>query len=129
ELRLVALEGRIDADLRMGRHGVLVGELEALLVEHPTREGMARQLMLALYRSGRQDAALDIFHRTRIHLSDRLGLEPGPALQALQAQILTQAPSLVGTAEGSSTGPAGAPWPVGVRRSAPGARHSRLGTR
>ena len=96
ELRLVALEGRIDAELQLGRHGRLIGELEALLAQHPTRERLARQLMLALYRGGRQQQALEIFHRTRVQLAEQLGLEPGPALKMLQTQILEQAPSLLG---------------------------------
>ena len=94
ELRLAAIEARADADLQLGRHGALVGPLEALAAEHPTRERTAAQLMIALYRCGRQAEALDVFHRTRAHLSEELGLEPGPALQALQAAILDQSPTL-----------------------------------
>jgi DNA-binding SARP family transcriptional activator len=105
EMRLAALEGRIEADLAMGHHGLLIGELEALLVEHPTRERVARQLMLALYRSGRQDDALDVYQRTRVQLAEQVGLEPGPALQTLQAQILTQAPSLISAGDGLSPRP------------------------
>ncbi len=95
ELRLLALEGRIDADLRLSRHGMLIGELESLLAQHPARERVAGQLMLALYRSGRQQEALEVFHRTRVQLAEHLGLEPGPALKTLQTQILEQAPSLL----------------------------------
>src|SRR4051794_5814043 len=94
ELRLAALETRIEADLRLGRHQALIGELEALVAEQPEREGLAGQLMLALYRSGRQAGALDVYQRTRTYLTTELGLEPGPALRALQAQILEQSPSL-----------------------------------
>lgn len=94
ELRLGAIEARVDADLELGRHTALVGLLEALSSEHPTRERIAAQLMVALYRCGRQAEALDVYLRTRTHLSEELGLEPGPALQALQAEILEQSPTL-----------------------------------
>jgi DNA-binding SARP family transcriptional activator/DNA-binding beta-propeller fold protein YncE len=94
ELRLATLEARIEADLRLSRHAALTGELEMLVADHPTREPLAGQLMLALYRSGRQANALDTYQRTRTHLAAELGLEPGPALKALQAQILEQSPAL-----------------------------------
>jgi predicted ATPase/DNA-binding SARP family transcriptional activator len=94
ELRLVALEGRIDADMQLGAEAQLVGELEALLAEDPSREHLASQLMLALYRCGRQADALAVFQRVRAHLADELGLEPGPALKAIQTQILNQDPCL-----------------------------------
>jgi predicted ATPase/DNA-binding SARP family transcriptional activator len=89
ELRLVALETRIDADLQLGRQAELIGELEALLSDQPTREHLAGQLMTALYRSGRQADALEVYQRTRAHLASELGLEPGPAIRALQDQILS----------------------------------------
>ena len=88
ELRISALESRIDADLQLGRSGELVSELETLISEDPARERLASQLMTALYRCGRQADALDAYQRTRMHLAQQLGLEPGPALKALQAQIL-----------------------------------------
>ena len=94
ELRLMAVEERIDADLALGRHATLCPELEALAVEHPLRERFLAQLMLALYRSGRQAEALDAYRRARTRLSDELGLEPGPRLRTLQTQILNQEPSL-----------------------------------
>jgi DNA-binding SARP family transcriptional activator len=94
ELRLRALECRIDAELQLGRHAELIAELESLVIEAPTREHLAAQLMLALYRSGRQADALDVYHRVRVALSEQLGLEPGPALKALQGEILAQAASL-----------------------------------
>lgn len=94
EMRLLALETRIEADLQLGRHGALVGELEAMLTEQPTRERVACQLMMALYRSGRQSTALDVYQRIRIHLATELGLQPGPALTSLHSQILHQSPSL-----------------------------------
>ena len=94
ELRLVALETRVDSDLRLGRHAAVVGELGGLVATDPTRERLTGQLMLALYRCGRQADALEVYQRTRAHLAQELGLEPGPALQQLQHQILEHAPSL-----------------------------------
>jgi DNA-binding SARP family transcriptional activator len=94
ESRLAVLEDRIDADLALGAHTALVGELEALAREHPLRERLVGQLMLALYRSGRQADALETYRRTRTHLASELGLEPGPALKVLQGQILEQDPAL-----------------------------------
>ena len=96
ELRLAALEASVDAELQLGGHGALIAQLEALLAEYPGRERLAGQFMLALYRCGRQADALGVFARTRVYLSTELGLEPGPALQTLQRQILEHAPSLVG---------------------------------
>ena len=84
ELRISAAEDRIDAELALGRHAELVGELEALVAEHPLRERLRGQLMVALYRSGRQADALAVFQRTRAELVDQLGIEPGPQLQELQ---------------------------------------------
>ena len=94
ELRLSALEGRIEADLQLGRHAELIGELEALLATNPTREGLAGQMMLALYRAGRQADALAVYNAIRRELAEQLGLEPGPALNDLQAEILRHAPTL-----------------------------------
>jgi DNA-binding SARP family transcriptional activator len=88
ELRLVALEERIEADLELGRHGDVVGELEALVREHPLRETSCRQLMLALYRSGRQAEALEAYQEARNRFVDELGIEPGPELKRLQSEIL-----------------------------------------
>ena len=94
ELRLGALEARNDAELQLGRHVRLVAELESLVASEPTRERLVGQLMLALYRSGRQADALAVYQRARTRLADELGLEPGPALRALQAQVLEQAERL-----------------------------------
>jgi DNA-binding SARP family transcriptional activator len=94
EIRLAALELRIDADLALGRHGELVGELEALVGEHPLRERLRRYLMTVLYRSGRQAEALDAYQDARRALVDELGIDPSPALQALERAILRQDPSL-----------------------------------
>ena len=90
ELRLTALERRVDADLRLGRHAALVGELETLTIEHPFRERFREQQMLALYRSGRQTEALRSYDHARRTLVDELGIEPSPSLQALHSQILQQ---------------------------------------
>ena len=90
ELHLAALEERIEADLALGRHADLVPELEALVREHPLREGLRAQLMLALYRSGRQADALDAYQRARRMLAEELGLEPGRRLQELERAILSQ---------------------------------------
>jgi tetratricopeptide (TPR) repeat protein len=90
ELRLTVLEDRIDADLELGRHGELVGELEALVQKHPLRERLRGQLMLALYRSGRQAEALQCYHAARRVLVDELGIDPSPALQELHGSILRQ---------------------------------------
>jgi DNA-binding SARP family transcriptional activator len=86
ELRLITLETRIDADLQLGGHSKLIPELEELLAQWPTRERLAGQLMTALYQSGRQGDALEIYQRARTRLAEDLGLEPGPALKALQTQ-------------------------------------------
>ena len=93
-MRLAALEQRIELDLELGRHGALVAELEALTAEHPYRERLHAQLMLALYRAGRQADALDAYRRARHALVEDLGLEPGRELQSLEAAILAQDPSL-----------------------------------
>lgn len=94
EMRLQALEQRIDADLVLGRHADLTAELETIVAEYPFRERLRGQLMVALYRSGRQAEASDVFHRTREKLVEELGMEPGPDLQKLLKQILNQDPSL-----------------------------------
>jgi YVTN family beta-propeller protein len=106
EARLAVLENRIDADLALGEHARLVGELEALVREHPLRERLRGQLMLALYRSGRQADALQAYRDARRELLDELGLEPGRALQELERAILAHDPALEPpgrpTARGSS---------------------------
>jgi DNA-binding SARP family transcriptional activator len=94
EIRLTAVELRVEADLARGRHDALVGELNALVVEHPLRERLRRQLMIALYRSGRQAEALDVYKDARRALVDELGIEPSAALQELERAILRQDPSL-----------------------------------
>ena len=101
ELILVAIETRVEADLMLGRHGELVGELEALCRAHPLRERLWELLMLALYRAGRQAEALRAYTEARDRLVDELGIDPGPALRELEARILAQDPSL------AAAGPAG----------------------
>jgi DNA-binding SARP family transcriptional activator len=95
ELRLEARERRLEADLGLGRHPEVVGELEVLVREHPLREGLRAQLMLALYGSGRQAEALDVYRETRRLLVDQLGIEPSPAIQELEKAILRHDPTLV----------------------------------
>jgi DNA-binding SARP family transcriptional activator len=94
ELRVHALELRIEAQLELGRHAQVIVELEELVAAHPFRERLRGQLMLALYRDGRQHDALDSYRRTRDELVAELGIEPGPMLQQLQQAILRQDPSL-----------------------------------
>jgi predicted ATPase/DNA-binding SARP family transcriptional activator len=94
ELRLTALEERIEADLALARGAELVGELETLIAEHPFRERLRRQLMLALYRSGRQADALAAYQQTRRTLIDELGIEPGEELHRLEQSILRHDPAL-----------------------------------
>jgi DNA-binding SARP family transcriptional activator/basic membrane lipoprotein Med (substrate-binding protein (PBP1-ABC) superfamily) len=94
ELRSRALEIRIDADLAVGRHADVVGELRRLVDESPYRERLVAQLMVALYRSGRQAEALEIYERTRRALDDDLGLQPSEELQRLAGQIVRQEPQL-----------------------------------
>jgi DNA-binding SARP family transcriptional activator len=94
EIRLAAVELRIDADLALGRHDALVGELEALVAEHPLRERLQSHLMRALYLSGRQAEALEAYKAARRALVDELGIEPSAALQELERAILRHDPSL-----------------------------------
>ncbi|MET0973149.1 MAG: BTAD domain-containing putative transcriptional regulator, partial [Thermoleophilaceae bacterium] len=94
EQRLGALETRVTAELAAGRHAALVGELRQLVADHPTRERLAGQLMLALYRCGRQAEALEAFQDTRRRLVEDIGVEPGPELRELQEAILRQDDSL-----------------------------------
>ena len=94
ELRTSALENRLDAELALGRHAEAVGELELLSLRHPLRERLRGQLMLALYRSGRQAEALEAYREARRALVDELGLNPGRALQELEQAVLRQDPAL-----------------------------------
>jgi DNA-binding SARP family transcriptional activator len=90
EQRLACLEERFDAELALGAHAQLVGELAALIAEHPLRERLRLQLMLALYRSGRQAEALAGYRHLRLLLSTELGIEPSPALRRLELRMLQQ---------------------------------------
>jgi DNA-binding SARP family transcriptional activator/DNA-binding beta-propeller fold protein YncE len=94
ELRLTALEARIEAELALGREDTLIAELETLVAAHPFRDGVRAQLMLALYRSGRQAEALETYRRARRMFSEELGIEPGPRLRALEGAILRHDSSL-----------------------------------
>jgi DNA-binding SARP family transcriptional activator len=101
ELRLTALMDRIDGDLALGRHEQVLGELQVLVGEHPLRERLRAQQMLALYRAGRQAEALEAYQQAREVLVEELGIEPSPALQRLQQGILRHDPSLE-TASGTA---------------------------
>ncbi|MFW6204446.1 MAG: BTAD domain-containing putative transcriptional regulator [Actinomycetota bacterium] len=94
EMRLTAVEERVDADMALGLHRKLIGELEGLVAQHPYRERLHGQLMLALYRAGRQADALQAYQNGRRILIEELGIEPGPALVDLEKAILHQDPSL-----------------------------------
>jgi DNA-binding SARP family transcriptional activator len=94
DLRLAALEERIDAQLTLGEPGEVIGELEGLTARHPLRERFWEQLMLALYRSGRQGEALAAYQRAREILADELGIDPSPELRKLHERILAQSPDL-----------------------------------
>jgi DNA-binding SARP family transcriptional activator/tetratricopeptide (TPR) repeat protein len=94
ELRLTCLEERIEADLALGSAGVLTAELRRLVSEHPVRERFRGQLMLALYRGGRQTEALEVYREFRSVLREELGLEPSPLLRELEAAILRHDPVL-----------------------------------
>ena len=96
ELRLAVLEDRIEADLLLGHHGSLCGELERLVDAHPYRERLWSHLMMALYRSGRQADALRTYQRLSRLLADELGIEPSPRLRELEEAILLQRPHLEG---------------------------------
>jgi DNA-binding SARP family transcriptional activator/WD40 repeat protein/energy-coupling factor transporter ATP-binding protein EcfA2 len=109
EIRLVALEDRLDADLAAGDAAQVAAEAEGLLVDYSFRERLWGQLMLALYRSGRQRDALAAYQRARAVLVDELGIEPGPDLRRLEAAILAQDPSLDVTRPGPGTEPGGLP--------------------
>jgi DNA-binding SARP family transcriptional activator len=123
ELRLAAVEGRVDADLERGRHAELVPELGALVRSHPLRERLRGQQILALYRCGRQADALEAYRDTRRVLDEELGLEPSPALRDLERAILVHDASLTAevpleaqlpAAPSMATPPARRSWIVGV---------------
>jgi YVTN family beta-propeller protein len=115
DLRLAAVEERLEADLALGRHPDLIGELEALIAEHPYRERLRAQLMLALYRSGRQAEALEAYQEARRVLVDELGIEPSEELQKLEKQILTHDKELASPARPQRARPP-APQPALERK-------------
>ena len=96
ELRVAAEEDRIQVELALGRHQEMIGRLGSLIDQHPLRERFRAQLMIALYRSGRQAEATEVFHQTRRLLVEKLGMEPGPELQRTNRAVLNQDPSLLG---------------------------------
>jgi predicted ATPase/DNA-binding SARP family transcriptional activator len=112
EARLRAVEMKTDADLALGRHAELVGELKALVAGNRLRERLRGQLMLALYRSGRQGEALRVFQEGRKALVDELGVDPGPELKELHQQILLQAPALAVAPEAATAPTSNLPAPV-----------------
>ena len=115
ELRLAVIEEQIQTELELGHYEEVVLELERLIVEHPLREGLRAQLMLALYRAGRQAEALQVFQDARGVLRDELGLDPGPALQRLEQLILNQDPELAAPdAFAPARHPAAAAKPTGL---------------
>lgn len=95
ELRLAVIELHIEAELVIGNHAALIGELDSLVRDHPLRERFREQQMLALYRSGRQAEALRAFQQARHHLADELGIEPSRELRELEQRILEQDPGLI----------------------------------
>jgi DNA-binding SARP family transcriptional activator/pimeloyl-ACP methyl ester carboxylesterase len=104
ELRLAATEWRIEADLALGRHGDVVGELETLTARHPLRERLRAQHMLALYRSGRQADALASYRAYRRALDTGLGIDPSPSLKALEGSILRHEPGLAAESRPAARG-------------------------
>ena len=105
ELRLAALEDRLESDLALGRAGELVPELEALVSRHPFRERLRAQLMLALYRAGRQAQALAAYRQARHALVEELGIEPGEGLRELHTRMLAHDPTLAGRRPRHATAP------------------------
>ena len=119
ELRLSALEDRIEAELALGRHFEVVPELTELVAEYPLRERLRVQLMVALYRTGRQSDALHVYQESRRFLAEELGIDPGPELQRLEKAILVHDPSLAPprrSGGGSSAAARGALFRRRVRR-------------
>ena len=109
EMRIAAVEDHLDARLALGRHREAVAELETLVAEHPVRERLRGQLMLALYRSGRQAEALEAFAAGRRLLVDKLGIEPGDQLRALHQRILEQDRALAAPQPPPADRPSSAP--------------------
>lgn len=114
--RLAAVEDRIEAELALGQHGALCPELEQLVAEHPLRERPRGQLMVALYRSGRQAEALETYRTGRVLLVEELGVEPGPGLRRVHEQVLAADPALDLPAPPGTAVLAGRPRPVVPRQ-------------
>ncbi len=125
ELRLAALEDRIDADLELGRNAEVVSELRSLVDAHPFRERLRASLMLVLYRSGRQSEALQEFHHARTLRADELGIDPGPALVDLNAAILAQDPALARRAPAAEDAAISPPADDEPARTEPGSSPTR----
>ena len=125
ELRAAALELRIEAELALGHHARVIGELQSLVGEHPLRERLWAQLMTALYRDGRQADALAAYRAARERLTGEIGIEPGPELRALEARVLAQDPALAAQ-ETPTAQPSRAALAVCTRGSGPAAVAERL---
>jgi YVTN family beta-propeller protein len=129
EMRLSAIEDRIEADLALGRNADLVGDLEALVAVYPLRERLQGHLMIALYRSGRQAEALEAYQAARRRLVEELGVEPSPALQRVERAILLQDASLDPPGRAVTAQPSPPPppeAPVGPLPAAGAGRRKRL---
>jgi DNA-binding SARP family transcriptional activator/tetratricopeptide (TPR) repeat protein len=120
EMRLEALEARVEADLHLGRHREVVAEARALAGAEPLRERLAELLMLALYRSGQQASALEAYRQVRRHLVEQIGIEPGPGLRDLNQRILRSDRALLLTPHRAGTVPASAGKQADRKRPAPG---------
>jgi DNA-binding SARP family transcriptional activator len=139
ERRTMVAETYYEHQLALGRHHEVAGELAVLVEQHPFRERLVAQLMLALYQCGRQVEALKRYAQVRRRLADELGLDPGPALQRLHQQVLTRDPGLSlpgagtavlkadpsadGAADGAGGGPVGSPGRLAPRQLPPPRRH------
>ncbi len=94
EQRLTAVEQRVEADLRLGHHHELIGELSGLVLQYPLHENLHSLFMISLYRAGRPAQALDVFHKIRNSLREELGIEPSPRMRQLQQAVLAADPRL-----------------------------------
>jgi DNA-binding SARP family transcriptional activator len=124
EMRLEALEARVEADLYLGRHREVVAEVRGLAAAEPLRERLAELLMLALYRSGQQASALEAYRQVRRHLVEQIGIEPGPGLRELNQRILRSDRTLLlaPSVGGGVPAPAGHGQQAGRKRSSPTGR-------
>jgi YVTN family beta-propeller protein len=118
ELRLSATEDRLEAELELGNHKAIIGELEKLAAEHPLRERISELLMLALYLSNRQGEALDVYTQTRRRIAEEIGLEPSASLQDLHRRMLQHDPGLGPAADARVRTPATSRRPGTGRRTA-----------